>query len=78
MRTHEQIIRDAGGYKALAKTIAPGDEVLGKRARFWEMRKSIPHDQWPAIIAAGIATLDELSPALAEAVAQAPAQGTAA
>lgn len=68
MRTHLQIISDAGGYKKLAETIAPGNEVLRRNARFWERRKSIPHDQWPAVIAAGIATLEELSPPLAEAV----------
>lgn len=68
MRTHEEIIKEAGGYKALAKTLAPDDEVLMKRARFWERRKAIPRDQWPAIISAGVATLDELAPQLARAV----------
>lgn len=73
MRAHKQIIADAGGYQALANLIAPGNEVLKRNARFWERRDSIPHEQWPAIIAAGLATLEELSPALAEAVSQSAA-----
>lgn len=79
MRTHKQIIADAGGYQALAARIAPGNEVLKRNARFWHRRGSIPHEQWPAVIAAGLAALDELSPELAEAVGQTPrAEGRAA
>lgn len=34
----------------------------------WRQRKSIPPDRWPALIAAGIATLEDLSPELADVV----------
>lgn len=56
MRTHEQIIDDAGGYKTLADTLG----VPTERARFWERRKSIPINQWPKVAEARIATLEEL------------------
>jgi len=56
MRNHEQIIADAGGYRGLAEKIG----VPAERARFWQRRKSIPINQWPAVAAAEIATLEEL------------------
>jgi hypothetical protein len=70
MRTHRQIIAEAGGYQAFAAKIDAGNDVLKRNARFWERRNSIPHEQWPALIAAGLATLDELSPELATAIGQ--------
>jgi hypothetical protein len=38
----------------------------------WRQRKSIPAEKWPAFIEAGFATLDDLAPELAEAVAKSP------
>lgn len=70
MRTHAQIIADAGGYQALAAKIAPGNDVLKRNARFWERRNSIPQEQWAAVISAGLATIGELSPELAAAINQ--------
>ena len=64
MRTHLQIISDAGGYQALAKAVS----LPAERVRFWVKREAIPHDQWAAVIGAGLATLDELAPDLARAV----------
>lgn len=63
MRTHEQIIADAGGYQAAAAKIRPDDAVLVGRVRFWMRRKSIPADQWNAVVNAGLATLKELADA---------------
>lgn len=63
MRTHEQIIADAGGYQAAAARIRPNDAVLVGRVRFWARRKSIPADQWNAVVGAGLATLKELADA---------------
>lgn len=63
MRTHLEIIRGAGGYKALALKL--GHPV--ERARFWERRKAIPPQLWKAVADAKIATLEELSAAVAEA-----------
>ena len=62
MRTYLQIIKDAGGYRALAETLGQPAE----RVRFWERRGGIPPEQWKAVSDAGIATLDELATALAE------------
>ena len=76
MRTHEQIIADAGGYQAAAAKIRPNDATLVGRVRFWLRRKSIPADQWNAVVAAGLATLKELADA-AEARRLTPANDTA-
>lgn len=62
MRTHHQIICDAGGYKPLAEKL----EQPAGRVRFWERRKAIPPEQWKAVSEAGIASLDELATAAAE------------
>lgn len=56
MRTHIQIITDAGGYKELAAKLSLPTE----RTRFWQMRKSIPLDAWRLVSTANLATLDEL------------------
>lgn len=63
MRTHQQIIRDGGGYQALASKIDPSDPALSGRVRFWERRDSIPADQWNAVTSAGLASLQELADA---------------
>lgn len=61
MRTHEQIINDAGGYKGLAAKL--GEPV--HRVRFWARRKSIPPTAWPLLAEKRIAGLRELSDARA-------------
>lgn len=61
MRTHLQIIIDAGGYKSFASHIGQPAE----RVRFWERRKAIPPEQWKAVAHAGIASLEELAEAAA-------------
>ncbi|MDO9334971.1 MAG: hypothetical protein Q7T61_01090 [Caulobacter sp.] len=63
MRTHEQIIEQAGGYKGLAAKVKQPEE----RVRFWERRKSIPAPYWMAVTEAGLATVDELLAARAMA-----------
>lgn len=70
MKTHADILKDPDAVA----------EHLGKSVntvRSWKQRKSIPADQWPALIAGGFATLDELSPPLAEALRNQPAQDAA-
>lgn len=56
MRTHLQIIADAGGYQGLAKAL----DLPAERVRFWKRRESIPMEEWPAVEAAGIASHAEL------------------
>lgn len=63
MKAHAKIIQDAD---AMAARLG----VSVNTVRSWKQRKSIPADQWPAIIAAGFATLDELSPDLAQVIAR--------
>lgn len=55
MRTHEQIISEAGGYRALATTL--GQPI--NRVRFWERRKAIPPEAWRSVVDAGLASADE-------------------
>jgi ribosome-binding protein aMBF1 (putative translation factor) len=57
MRTHEQIIVDAGGYKGLSAQLGLSEAVV----RFWERRKSIPTKAWRALAHAQISTLEELA-----------------
>jgi hypothetical protein len=62
MRTHEQIIIDAGGPTRLAKLIGiePG------KAKQWRRNSSIPGPYWAALTAAKVAKLDELAHAAAK------------
>lgn len=61
MRTHQDIISDAGGYKALAQRMGLSPE----RVRFWARRGSIPPEFWRALKGAKAATLEELADAAA-------------
>lgn len=62
MRTHVQIIADAGGYKELAaKLTQAGNPVAAEQARFWARRETIPAEYWPAVARAEVATLEELA-----------------
>ena len=61
MRTHLQIIADAGGYRALADKLGEAPN----RVRFWVRRESIPHNKWKAVADARVATLEELATAAA-------------
>lgn len=57
MRTHSQIINDAGGVAAVARALgAPYNRV-----RQWPPSDSIPAPYWAAIVEAGFSTLDELA-----------------
>lgn len=61
MRTHKQIIADAGGYQAVASKI--GEPPA--RVRFWHRRSSIPAEAWKACADKRICTLRELADAAA-------------
>lgn len=61
MRTHEQIIIEAGGYRDLAKLL----NLPEARVRFWARRKAIPAEMWKRTADAGITTLEELAEAAA-------------
>lgn len=59
--THADIIKDA-------EAIAGHLGVSVHTVRSWKQRKSIPSDQWPALISAGFASLEQLAPQLAEVI----------
>ena len=67
MRTHLQVITDAGGYKAAAERLG----LMPNRVRFWERRQAIPPEEWAAVAQAGLATLEELARAAAARKSQA-------
>jgi hypothetical protein len=76
MRTHEQIITGAGGPAALARVLGvdPGT------AKQWKRNKSLPSKHWKAIVAAGLASWEELGTdaALRGGASLSPTQGAAA
>lgn len=57
MRTHAQIISEAGGYKALASKLG----LPEGRVRFWERRKRIPAKFWATVAEKRVAGLKELA-----------------
>lgn len=65
MRTHSQIIIDAGGPHAIARQIMPhveADEVtLQKRVRAWAVTKSVPGEYWALLDRLGVASIKELA-----------------
>lgn len=72
MRTHSDIIVDAGGPAAVARSLdVPG--VLTNNVKSWRRNNSIPAPYWRRFADCRFATLTEL----ANAVARAPAAGFA-
>lgn len=70
MRTHAQIIADAGGHHGLTRSLLPNlpdqDEVtLRKRVLAWARTDSIPGEYWSLLAHIGIAPMDELTGAAA-------------
>lgn len=61
MRTHSQIIKDAGGVSAFAKSI----NIDANTAKAWPRLDSIPARYWEAVVLAELATLTELARAAA-------------
>lgn len=64
MRSHTEIIRQAGEDAVVAATLAPLNTV-----RSWAQRDSIPAPQWAALVSAGHCTADELIAAAARRAA---------
>lgn len=60
MRSHTEIIRQAGEDAVVAATKAPLNTV-----RSWAQRDSIPAPHWAALVAAKLCTADELTIAAA-------------
>ncbi len=58
MRSHQQIIDDAGGYRSVATTLA-AESV--HTVRSWRQRNSIPREAWPEFIRHDLASLIELA-----------------
>lgn len=71
MKTHADILKDPD-----AVALALGKSV--NTVRSWKQRNSIPSDQWPGLIEGGFATIEELSPKLAEVLSQGFTQDAAA
>ncbi len=45
IRSHNEIIEEAGGYEAVADAL----DLPRERVRFWQRRQSIPHPYWSAV-----------------------------
>ena len=69
MRSHTDIIKDAGGPHAVARLLAEKIETdlptLESRVRGWNLSKSIPGEYWPLLEALGVASLSEFAVAAA-------------
>lgn len=59
MRTHQQIIDDAKGLSALARSVGAAPNT----AKQWRRNDSIPATYWAAIASNGFASLEELADA---------------
>lgn len=59
MRTHAEIIRDAGGWRAVRDSLSlPTDDA---KVKFWFFRDSIPCEYWKALADLGLTSVEELA-----------------
>jgi hypothetical protein len=59
MRTHTEIIRDAGGWRKVRATL--GLPTTDYKVKFWFFRNSIPAEWFQAMAEHGFSTSDELA-----------------
>jgi hypothetical protein len=59
MRTHAEIIRDAGGWRAVRDLLGLGPDDC--RAKFWFFRDSIPDGYWKELADLNLTTFEELA-----------------
>jgi hypothetical protein len=59
MRTHAEIIADAGGWKALREKL--GLKSDDYKVKFWFFRNSIPAEYWKAVTDLNLTTVEELA-----------------
>lgn len=59
MRSHQQIIKDAGKDEDVAPMI--GDDVKFFNVRDWRLRDSIPATRWKRFVDLGLTTFEELA-----------------
>jgi len=78
MRTHKQIIDDAGGAGAFHDKLGLDGKI--HTVRSWAQRNSIPADHWPDVVRLRLASLKELTEAKPPRKQKAarPEQGVAA
>lgn len=59
MRTHAEIIRDAGGWRVVRDRLGLHEE--NTIPKFWWHRDSIPCDYWTALAELKLTTVEELA-----------------
>lgn len=59
MRTHSEIIRDAGGWRAVRDALAMASDDA--KVKFWFFRDSIPCEYWQALVDLELTTAGELT-----------------
>jgi hypothetical protein len=59
MRSHSQIIRDAGGYRAVYLKLHWNGKA--QTVKSWVLRDNIPAEHWRGMVDQGLCTLDELA-----------------
>lgn len=59
MRTHSEIIRDAGGWRIVRDKLELGSDDA--KVKFWFFRDSIPCDYWKALADLGLTSAEELA-----------------
>jgi hypothetical protein len=59
MRTHAEIIQDAGGWRAVRDKL--GLPVDDYKCKFWFFRDSIPAEWFKAVSDLGLSNLEELA-----------------
>jgi hypothetical protein len=59
MRTHAEIIRDAGGWHAVRDVL--GMASTDAKVKFWFFRDSIPCEYWKTLADLNLTTVEELA-----------------
>lgn len=61
MRTHQQIVKDAGASNLAARLPEAGVQLSQTTPQRWSDRNSIPAEYWPALVTLKVATMTELA-----------------
>lgn len=67
MRSHQQIVQEYGASRLGRALVDVGVDLKPTSPQRWADRNSIPSEYWVPMVSLGVATLDELAHAAADA-----------
>lgn len=78
MRSHQEIVKQAGAAKLARQLVERGRSVHQSTPQRWADRNSVPGEYWVDLVELGAASLDELAKSASQKIQPPPANDASA